>query len=658
VTPPDRRPGPVRAVATLVLPLSLAVGAGAVGVANTHPSASAAERSATTTSNPWVPGVNGTMTVGIDRAPTGCNPNSVSGDTWANRLVLEPVLPSAFFVNGNDQAVYDPATITQAELQSTTPETVVYSVNPKAVWSDGRPLTAEDFIYTWEEERGVTGPIGPPASNKTPKTPSSQSPTSNGAPAATTPSAGTVAGTPTPAAVTKTLPGATGTTGPEMGYRQIASIKPSNHGRTFTVVFKRPYADWQSLFDDLLPAHVLKKTGWNPQCSTINPSIDLSAGPFVIAKVVPNHEIVLVRNRRWWQQQPNLARLIIMFASGPQQLAHWLRDGTIDVALPSGYGTGYLQTVTSQPSLASQSQLSSTFLELQFSTVSPVAAPIDLRQAVAHAIDRESLIDKVAGWADSTVVPAASQLFAQTQNGYPPHKPPPLQVSGQPGYTPTTVSTKSPTATPFPATADLPDTNKLLIDLGYVKGADGFWKLITGSRLVLRMAVDIGDPWAQQSASDLGQQLQAAGIAVEEIPAPDAQAAGLDLTTGRADAALLPMHASPYASQAISWYTPLLGTAGTGGSQDWSGFDDPSVNALLEKASEELNPVDAAPIYSEVDSVLWQDMVGLPLFTQPSLLAWSGNTSGVSSNPNLSGLLWSIQSWSMRVPPTSAEAQP
>jgi peptide/nickel transport system substrate-binding protein len=655
VTGPGGRPGQVRPAAARsvrpVLAVALVGLAAAAGVAAPVPGDAGAATTTTTTSNPWVPGVNGTLTVGIDRSPTGCNPNSAAGNTWADRLVLGPVLPSTFFVNANDQAVYDPATITQAELQSTTPETVVYTINPKAVWSDGKPVTAEDFIYTWEEERGTTGPVGPPVSATTPKTTAAATTTS----LATTPStSSTAAGTPSSGT---DVPGATGTTGPSLGYRQISSIKASNHGLTFTVVFRRPYADWQSLFNELLPAHVLKKTGWSPSCTTLDPAVDLSAGPFVISKVVPGHEIDMVRNRRWWEQEPNLSRLVVMIASGPRQLAQWLRNGTIQVALPAGYDQAYLQTVSSQPSILSQSQPSTTFLELQFSTTSPLTSVTDLRLAVAHAVDRQAVVDKVAGWADSTIVPAASFLAAQTQNGYPAHKPPPLQVSGQPGYTSTT-SGKSPTATPFPPTAALGTTDRILTNLGYVKPVGGTWQDVAGKPVTLRVAVDDGDPWAQQAAPELEHQLSVAGFVVDVVSAPDAQSAGTDLSTGAADLALLPMHSSPFPSQAIGWYTTLLGPAGSNGSQDWSGFNDPTLDGLLEKASEELNPIDAAPIYTQVNALLWQDMVALPLFTQPTLLAWSGTTAGVAPDPNVPSLLWSVQTWSTRVPPTSPDTQP
>ena len=337
------------------------------------------------------------MTVGIDKAPTGCNPNTASGDTWADRLLLEPVLPSAFTVTPSDQAVYNSALITQAELQGTNPQTVVYTINPKAVWSDGTPVTAADFVYTWEQERGTVGPLGaattPTAATTATTATTTTTTTSAGStsapsgvatpegatPALSTPSATSPATSPprstksTPAPTfttptfttppaTTTLPGATGTTGPAVGYRQVASVTSGPKGLTVTVVFKKPYADWQSLFNYLLPAHVLMKTGWNPPCTTLDPAIDLSAGPYMLRSVVPGKEVVLVRNPRWWGRPPALEQIVVRIASGPAQLSQWLADGTVDVALPSGYDEHFLQAVTSQPSVASQTQLSTTFL--------------------------------------------------------------------------------------------------------------------------------------------------------------------------------------------------------------------------------------------------------------------------------------------------------
>ena len=100
-------------------------------------------------------GIGGSLTLGLDQAPTGCNPNSAAGNTWADHLVLEPVLPSSFVVGPGGVPSYDSAVINQAEVVNTSPQTVVYTINPRAVWSDGVPITAADFIYAWQRAAGA-----------------------------------------------------------------------------------------------------------------------------------------------------------------------------------------------------------------------------------------------------------------------------------------------------------------------------------------------------------------------------------------------------------------------------------------------------------------------------------------------------------------------
>ncbi len=604
MTGPGRRPALRRWAALLVVVTSIVAPVvawgGASGAAGT-----------TTTYNPWVAGIGGTLTLGIDQAPTGCNPNSALGDTWADHLVLEAVLPSAFVVNPSDNSSYDSAVISQAEVQSTSPQRVVYTINPQAVWSDGKPITAADFIYAWQQQRGDADADGVPG----------------------------------------------GGSASTLGYRDVKSVKGSNHGRTVTVVFKTPFADWQSLFDDLLPAHVMEQAGWDPGCSTVDPAVDLSGGPFKIASVAADR-IVLDRNPKWWGQAPYLDRLVIRVADGPAQLANWLTTDKVQAVLPTSYDQGFLQQVSGTPFQDSTTALSSTFLQLEFSTTSPVTGPVDVRQAIAHAVNRQALVNAVVGWASTSIVPGVSHLYAQSQSTYPNPKPAPLQIAGQAGATTTTTSPTPTPTQPFPLVDDPAKVAEYLAEADYVKQPDGSWELPDGTPLSIKLAVDQGDAWAAQSAALVTQQLQAAGIGVTDVLADSATAAGTDLAEGLADAALLPFTSSPYPSQALAWYTPLLGAPGHDGSQDWSNLDDQTVNNLLTKASQQLNPDTASPLYTQADQLLWTQMVALPLFTEPTAMAWSSYTAGLGLNPYGPNLLWFPEDWGLRVPPTSPDTVP
>ena len=255
-------------------------------------------------------------------------------------------------------------------MVSTKPQTVVYILNPKAVWSDGVPITAKDFIYAWTQQRG--------------------DPTSD------------------PTSVASTA-----------GYRDIKSIKGSNKGRTVTVVFRTPFADWEMLFSDLLPAHIMEKTGWNPACKTVDPAIDLSGGPFRIAKVTAQ-SVVLRSNPRWFGTKPNVRRITVDIAADATQLAQWVRTNKVQVALPGELTPAFLDQMTSLPGVQSQIALSGTILEMEMASGPDSRLTPDMRLAIALSVDRQALTTRQANWALSSVQVAASHIYAQGQSGYQP----------------------------------------------------------------------------------------------------------------------------------------------------------------------------------------------------------------------------------------------
>jgi peptide/nickel transport system substrate-binding protein len=130
------------------------------------------------------------------------------------------------------------------------------------------------------------------------------------------------------------------------------------------------------------------------------------------------------------------------------------------------------------------------------------------------------------------------------------------------------------------------------------------------------------------------------------------------LAAGFADLALMPVTFSPYLSQMLSWYTTLLGPVGKNGSQDWTNYSNSRFDQLVETASRQLNPNTAAGYYSQADTQLWDDMVSLPLFAEPTALVWSRTIGGVTPAPRSDSLLWSAQLWAVRVPQSTSNTTP
>ena len=571
--------------------------------------------STTTTTAPDVTyvGVAGhSISFGMTQSPSGCNPHTTAGDTPATQLVLNAVLPSPYIVAPQGSVEPNANLIEQAEVVSTKPQKIIYTLNPKAVWSDGVAITAQDFIYAWTQQRG--------------------DPTSD----------------PTTAASTA-------------GYRDIKSVVGSNKGKTITVLFKTPFADWRMLFADLLPAHVMEKTGWNPACTTVSPAIDLSGGPLTISKAT-GQSVVLQANPKWWGTKPNSRRITVDIATDSTQLAQWVRANRVQVALPSDLTPAFLTEMTSLPGVQSQVALSGTILEMEMASGPDSTLSPDVRLAIALSVDRQALTTRQADWALSSVQVAASHLYAQGQSGY--HATPSTSPTTTPSAGPTTSTSTSTTvigaggSVNFPATSSPTQASALMVESGFSRSVTGTWRNDFAVPLTLKLAVDEGDSWAAATALQLQSQLEAAGFSVSLAPAASAAAAGELLSNGSADLALLPRVATPFLSESLAWYSDLLGAPGQNGSQNWTNYDNGMYNSLVIQGSQQLNWPPTTPDYQMADAQLWDDVVALPLFTEPSALVSSRRISNVTPTPTNNNLLWYAQYWAVMVPESTNNTTP
>lgn len=553
----------------------------------------------------------GSISFGMTGSPTGCNPNTPSGDTPATLTVLAGVLPSPYVVDANGMPTPNSDLIASAEPLSLSPLTVVYTLNPKAVWSDGVPVTAADFKYAWEQQRG-----DPDGSS------------------------------------TDVVSIA--------GYRDIASVTGTNGGRTVTVKFKTVFADWQMLFSNLLPAHVMEKVGWDPNCSTVSPSIDLSGGPFEIASV-SSSTIRLVQNPKWWGTPANSKSITVHLASSTTELASWMNSGTVQVAEPTTVSPSFLTDVTGLPGAQSDVDTSNTLLQLDLASSLDARLSPDLRTAIALSINRQQLLNQQVSWAAPGIAVANSHIYVQGQQGYKPAPSATVPTTTIPVATSSTSTTVigAGGSVNFPLTPVPAQAAAFLTASGLVKTADSpYYHSAFGVPFTLHMMVDDSDPWAASAAPAIRADLLAAGINTDIQTATSATAAGEALAGGYADIALLPVTFSPYLVQTLAWYTTLLGAPGKNGSQDWTAYDNAQFEQQVSTASQQLNADTAAGIYQQADTQLWDQMVSLPLYAEPAALAWSRSVGGVLQESRSTSLLWFARYWAVRKAESTKNATP
>ncbi len=375
------------------------------------------------------------------------------------------VWPQAFIVNNKLQPVLNKQLLRSAVQTSLNPQTIVYTLNPKAVWSDGTPITADDFIYNWQAQSGnpaYTDVGGKPFDDAS-TTGYSQITSVVGS----NPSGG--------------APCAAGSTADEN-----AGLCPN--GRTVTVTFKPTFTDWRSLFTNIVPAHVARVVGWNTGFS--GPSQVVSGSWFKLQSYNANQSVVLVRNPRYWGTPAKLNKLVFEFFSDDGQLVPALQNHEVDIVNPTNVNLSIVQNASQVPNATTATVAGLQFEHLDFNQADPYLAKVQVRQAIAHGVDRRSIIARTVGEIDKSITPLGSRMLVPTQAGY--------------------------KATSYAYNPSL--SERLLRKIGFKKGSDGYFRPNYGPQkgqdLTFTIQSTAGNSIRAETEELFGAQMKKIGIKV------------------------------------------------------------------------------------------------------------------------------------------------
>ncbi len=269
----------------------------------------------------------------LDRVEEGFNPHLLSDQGVDTDLVASLLLPSAF-VPGPDGPELNRALLDSAEPLPDAPDTVRYTIDPRAQWSDGVPVAAEDFEYLWQQMTTQPGVVDPAA------------------------------------------------------YDRIENVRAGAGGKVVDVEFDALPDRWQTLFSHLLPGHILKDAPEGFLGAMARLPV-MSAGPFMVRTAdVGRGELEFVRNDRYWADAPELDQLVVRRATGAGQLGATLRSGPGSASLVSATprASDVADTV---PGVASRDVGGALQLELGFNTVAPTMSEAAIRRAVSAAVGPE-----------------------------------------------------------------------------------------------------------------------------------------------------------------------------------------------------------------------------------------------------------------------------
>jgi peptide/nickel transport system substrate-binding protein len=522
----------------------------------------------------------GTLTLALDEDVAGFNSLSAGDNEFILTEILDQTLPKVFVVQPDLKPVLNTEVVTSATVVKANPQTIVYQINPKAVWSDGVPISAEDFIYNWQAQSG-------------------------------NPKFKDVGGKPF-------LPAATA------GYNQIASVTGSNGGKTVTVVFSKPYGDWQSLFSQsnpILPAHIADKAGFDSGFQNFGPSVQVSGGPYEIQSYSKGEDLVEVRNPRYWGPPGTLSKIVFRFILSDDQQPPAVQNGEVNMVNPALASIPFLDSVKSIPNFTVQVQPALEFQHLDFNEANPYLALASVRHAIAYGTNRQEMITRIVAPLTSRIGPLGNHLIMPTESGY---------AGNDNGY----------------GAFDPAKAKSLLQQAGMTMGSDGYFHPGFGPEKGQDFTLSISTTSGVEVRSEIEQLFQADMKAIGlKINIQNYTANTLFGTIGpRGEFQMIEFAwvTSPFisANQSIycSYTSPECG-------DNWDHYSDPRVDTLFDQALSAINPTQATALYNQVDGLLWSDMATLPLFQNPDLFGWSSNYAHIVPNTSNIGIPWNAYAW-------------
>lgn len=316
----------------------------------------------------------GSITYVIEKNIPQWNLLTSDGNLFETAEVENGIFPYAFTQLPSISVTLNKDLLESADLTNQSPETIVYKINPKAVWSDGTPISADDFIYTWQADNG-TNP--------------------NYNPASTT------------------------------GYEDIQSVVGSDNGKTVTVTFKadKKFPDWKSLFGPILPAHYMKTLDPDP-VKAFNDGLKgtnfpkISGGPYIITQFQNNVSITLSKNPKWYGAvKPHLDTIIFRIITDATQEPQALANNEVQAIYPQPQ-IDLVQQVKQIQGVTSTIGQGVIFEHFDINTANPFLKDTALRQAIFKAVDRKQLIAATVGQFSSKIVPLNNRMLVPTQPGY------------------------------------------------------------------------------------------------------------------------------------------------------------------------------------------------------------------------------------------------
>jgi len=330
----------------------------------------------------------------------------------------------------------------------------------------------------------------------------------------------------------------------------------------------------------------------------------LALGPYRLAEMATGDFLVLERNPEWWGEPPHFERIVIEVVENTAALEANLLAGEIDMiagelslpldqalAFEDRHGDDY--QIVYQPGLV--------YEHLEPNLDNPILADVRVRRALLHAVDRETL---------------SQQLFEGEQPvaSSPVHPLDWVHTSDVPNYA-----------------RDAARAEALLAEAGWRPGPDGVRVNDAGERLSFEFSTTAGN----QSRALVQQFVQAQwaeiGVEARIRNLPPRVLFAEELSRRQfSGMALFAWISAPESVPKTTLHSTMIPTEANGWSgQNYTGYENPEMDRLIEAIEVELDRERRAELWAELQRLYATDLPALPLFFRANAHIWPRWLEGV-----------------------------
>jgi peptide/nickel transport system substrate-binding protein len=461
--------------------------------------------------------------------------------------------------------------------------TVSCTIRPDAKWSDGVPITADDFKFTYDTIMNPKNDV-----------------------------------------VSRDL------------YSKITAfnvVSPTE----FQMVFAEPFAPFRELWagtsTTVLPKHVLEGQNfnkvWNNCICDPKTKQPISSGPMLVKSFTPDEKVVLVPNDNYWGKKASVPQVVFVPMRDSNTEVNAFRSGEVDMIYPQNQ-IGLRKKIESVDGAKYTSSLGPVWEHFDMLSTVKGLDDVNVRKAIATAMPRQQIVDRVVKDANDDAQVLDNVMWMKNQQYYAP------DWNLYPHSGDVAAANKILDDAGWAKGSDgirAKDGVKLSFRIGTTSGNQA---RELSQQMIQEQMKKIGIALKIENSPDILDVNMSAydfdTIMFAWVGSPDPFANNVVWLSDS-----IPEQCTKAAIK--------KGHCDSSG-LNFTKVNDPQVDALLNATDHETDPVKRAALFNQADVQLaTNDVTVIPLFQKPTQLGYKDTIGGVVDNPTQDGFTWNIEDW-------------